>query len=81
MNSYWTENIRNRKKQGFGMHVENWFEEESLINLSNELLKNRSQKVFEYIDFDVARKFLDKGQKHWNLLQLALWAHNNESII
>jgi len=81
MNSYWTESIRNRKKQGFGMHVENWFEEESLINLSNELLKNRSQKVFEYIDFDATQKFLDKGQKHWNLLQLALWAHNNESII
>lgn len=76
MGSYWTETIRNRNKQGFGMSVENWFEEDNLINLSNDLLKDPNQKVFNYIDFKAAQKFLDKGQKHWNLLQLALWAHN-----
>jgi asparagine synthase (glutamine-hydrolysing) len=74
MNSYWTETIKNRKKQGFGMHVEDWFKEENLINLSNDLLKNKNQKVFDFIDFNATQKFLDKGQKHWNLLQLALWA-------
>lgn len=76
MNSYWTESIRKRKKQGFGMHVEDWFKEDTLIKLSDDLLKNKNQKVFEFIDFDAAQKFLDKGQKHWNLLQLALWANN-----
>ncbi|RMZ61044.1 asparagine synthase (glutamine-hydrolyzing) [Chryseobacterium nematophagum] len=81
MSAYWTETIRNRHKQGFGMGLESWFEEENLINLSNDLLKNRDQKVFKYIDFDRAQQFLNKDHKHWNLLQLALWAHNNESIL
>lgn len=81
MGPYWTETIRNRHKQGFGMSVENWFEEENLTNLSNDLLKDPNQKVFNFIDFHAAQKFLDKGQKHWNLLQLALWAHNNQSVL
>lgn len=81
MNSYWTETIRNRHKQGFGMSVESWFEEENLINLSNDLLKDKNQKVFSLIDFNASQKFLKKDQKHWNLLQLALWAHNNKSVL
>ncbi|WP_326981878.1 asparagine synthase (glutamine-hydrolyzing) [Chryseobacterium sp. MYb264] len=81
MNSYWTESIRKRRKQGFGMSVESWFEEESLIALSNDLLKDPHQKVFQYIDYKAAQKFLQKDQKHWNLLQLALWAHNNQSYL
>ncbi|WP_292008799.1 asparagine synthase (glutamine-hydrolyzing) [Chryseobacterium sp.] len=81
MGSYWTETIRNRHKQGFGMSVESWFEEDNLINLSNDLLKNPDQKVFNYIDFKTTQKFLNKDHRHWNLLQLALWAHNNQNIL
>ncbi|MDH6251919.1 asparagine synthase (glutamine-hydrolyzing) [Chryseobacterium sp. H1D6B] len=81
MSSCWTETIRNRRKQGFGLSLKNWFAEDNLINLSNELLKDPNQKVFNYIDFKAAQKFLNKDHKHWNLLQLALWAHNNQSVI
>lgn len=81
MGSYWTETIRNRHKQGFGMSVKSWFEEDNLMNLSNDLLKDRNQKVFNYIDFEATQKFLKKDHKHWNLLQLALWAHNNQSVL
>lgn len=81
MSSYWTESIKNRKKQGFGMHVEDWFQEDNLLHLSDDLLKNKNQKVFNFIDFDATQKFLDKRQKHWNLLQLALWADNNKSFL
>ncbi|MBD8084319.1 asparagine synthase (glutamine-hydrolyzing) [Chryseobacterium caseinilyticum] len=81
MNSYWTESIKNRKKQGFGMHVEDWFQEDNLMRLSDDLLKNKNHRVFDYIDFDATQKFLDKGQKHWNLLQLALWADNTKSFL
>ncbi|EJL67648.1 asparagine synthase (glutamine-hydrolyzing) [Chryseobacterium populi] len=81
MDSYWTETIRNRHKQGFGMSVKSWFEEDNLMNLSNDLLKDQNQKVFNYIDFEAAQKFLNKDHKHWNLLQLALWAHNNQSVL
>ena len=77
MQNYWTENIRNRGKQGFGSSVENWFEEKSLLDLSDDLLKNKESKVFQLIDFSASQKFLNKDKKHWNLLQLALWADNN----
>ncbi|QDP85539.1 asparagine synthase (glutamine-hydrolyzing) [Chryseobacterium sp. SNU WT5] len=81
MQNYWTENIRNRGKQGFGSSVESWFEEESLIKLSDELLKNSSHKVFNYIDFKTTQKHLNKDKKHWNLLQLAIWAENYKDFI
>ncbi|MCT2407862.1 asparagine synthase (glutamine-hydrolyzing) [Chryseobacterium antibioticum] len=81
MGSYWTETIRKRHKQGFGMSVKSWFAEDNLMKLSNDLLKNRDQKIFNYIDFDAAQKFQTKDNKHWNLLQLALWAHNNQSVL
>ncbi|WP_294284041.1 asparagine synthase (glutamine-hydrolyzing) [uncultured Chryseobacterium sp.] len=81
MGSYWTETIRKRRKQGFGMSIKTWFEEENLITLSDHLLKDPNQKIFSYIDFKAAQKFLNKDHKHWNLLQLALWAHHNEKYI
>lgn len=65
--SYWTETIRKRHKQGFGLGVKSWFEEESLMNFSNDLLKNPNHKVFNFIDFKAAQSFLDKDERHWNL--------------
>ena len=81
MQKYWTETIRNRDKQGFGSSVETWFEEESLMNLSDDLLKNSSNKVFDVIDFKTTQKHLNKDKKHWNLLQLAIWAENYKEFI
>lgn len=81
MQSYWTETIRNRHKQGFGSSVEKWFEEKSLMELSDDLLKNRSSKVFDFITFSTAQKYLKKDKKHWNLLQLALWADHTKQLI
>ncbi|WP_027377054.1 asparagine synthase (glutamine-hydrolyzing) [Kaistella palustris] len=81
MQNYWTENIRNRKKQGFGSSVKNWFEERNLLQLSADLLNDKSGKVFQFIDFEASQKFLNKDKKHWNLLQLALWAENNKKFI
>lgn len=81
MGSYWTETIRKRHKQGFGLGVKSWFEEDNLMNFSNDMLKDPNHKVFNFIDFKAAQNFLDKDEKHWNLLQLALWADNNKSIL
>ncbi|WP_250253752.1 asparagine synthase (glutamine-hydrolyzing) [Chryseobacterium sp. Marseille-Q3244] len=81
MGSYWTETIRSRHKQGFGLGVKNWFAEENLMNFSNDLLKDPNHKVFDFIDFKAAQNFLDKDERHWNLLQLALWADNNKSVL
>ncbi|WP_347218648.1 asparagine synthase (glutamine-hydrolyzing) [Chryseobacterium sp.] len=81
MGSYWTETIRKRHKQGFGLGVKGWFEEENLMTFSNDLLKDPNHKVFNFIDFKAAQNFLNKDEKHWNLLQLALWADNNKSYL
>ncbi|MGZ5262948.1 MAG: asparagine synthase-related protein, partial [Kaistella sp.] len=81
MQNYWTETIKNRGKQGFGSPVERWFEEQTLMDLSNRLLKDKTQKVFDFIDFTAAQKFLNKDKKHWNLLQLALWADHQKDFI
>ncbi|MFC6267084.1 asparagine synthase (glutamine-hydrolyzing) [Frigoriflavimonas asaccharolytica] len=81
MQNYWTDSIRNRGKQGFGSSVEKWFEEDSLMKLSDDLLKNKESKVFEYIDFSTSQKYLNQDKKHWNLLQLALWAENYKKYI
>ena len=79
MKSYWTESIRNRGKQGFGNKVEYWFQEKSLQNLSKELLENKNHSVFNFIDFDATQPYLNHDRKHWNLLQLALWAENTKN--
>ena len=81
MQNYWTESIRNRGKQGFGSSVEKWFEEDSLMKLSDDLLKNKESKVFQFINFTASQKYLNQDKKHWNLLQLALWAENNKKYI
>lgn len=81
MKNYWTKTIQTRNKQGFGSSVEAWFEEESLISLSDSLLKNSSHKVFDFVDFKASQKFLNKDKKHWNLLQLAIWAENYKKFL
>lgn len=81
MQSYWTDTIRNRNKQGFGTSVASWFEEKNLLDLSNELLGDGNAAVFKLINFKEAQKFLNKDKKHWNLLQLALWSENNKNYI
>ena len=81
MKDYWTENIQKRGKQGFGSSVETWFEEDSLLQLSDQLLKTKDSPVFKLVDFSAAQKFLNKDKKHWNLLQLALWAENYKQYI
>lgn len=81
MQHYWTDSIKKRHKQGFGSPVEDWFKEKSLMNLSNDLLTDKSQKVFDYINFNDAQKHLNGDKKHWNLLQLALWAYNTQKTI
>ena len=74
MQAYWTESIRNRGKQGFGSSVENWFTQNSLLEMSKEILGSPTNKIYNFLDFNETQKLLQKVKKHWNLLQLALWA-------
>ena len=51
------------------------------MKLSDDLLKNKENKIFDYIDFSATQTFLNKDKKHWNLLQLSLWAENYKEFI
>lgn len=77
MQAYWTESIRNRGKQGFGSSVENWFTQNSLLDLSKEILGSPTNKIYNFLDFKETQKLLQKDKKHWNLLQLALWVERH----
>lgn len=79
MQNYWTKTIQNRHKQGFGSPVENWMVEGNMMTLSKDLLENKSSKVYNFIDYNSVQKHLNKDRKHWNLLQLALWAENTNN--
>lgn len=81
MAEYWTENIQKRGKQGFGSSVEQWLQEKNMIQLSNDLLSNKNSAVYKLINFTASQKFLNRDRKHWNLLQLALWAENYKKYI
>ncbi len=76
MSKYWTDSIRQRHKQGFGLSVKDWLKEKSMKELSKNLLSDRNSKVFDIISFDSTQKFMDGDRKEWNLLQLAIWAEN-----
>lgn len=78
MQTYWTDTIKTRKKQGFGSPVEHWMKEDSMKKLSNELLSNANAKVFKFIDFKTTQTMLNQDRKHWNLLQLAIWANYSQ---
>ena len=49
------------------------------MKLSDDLLKDKTSEVFNFIDFEAAQQSLNKDKKHWNLLQLGLWAENSKS--
>lgn len=81
MSNYWTESIKKRHKQGFGSSVEKWLNTENVKTFSKELLHDKSQKIFDFIDFETTQKMLDKSKKEWNLLQLAIWANNYKNFL
>ena len=68
-----TDNILNKRKQGFGAPVEKWLKIPAMEELSSKILRNPSSKVFTKLDFDVVQKQLRYNYKHWSLLILGIW--------
>lgn len=74
----WTENIRKRKKQGFGAPVKEWLNINRVQSLSSEHLNSKNNKLFDILDFQNCEKYVGKNNyKKWILLNLALWKKNN----
>ncbi|WP_426475682.1 asparagine synthase (glutamine-hydrolyzing) [Chryseobacterium balustinum] len=68
-----TENILNKKKQGFGAPVEKWLKIPAMEQLSSKILKNPASKIFKKLDFLQVQKNLNYNYKHWSLLVLGIW--------
>ncbi|SFI24540.1 asparagine synthase (glutamine-hydrolyzing) [Halpernia frigidisoli] len=68
-----TENILNKKKQGFGAPVSEWMKFPEIVELSDKILKNPKSQIFQKVDFKESQKYLDFTFKHWSLLVLGIW--------
>lgn len=68
-----TEDILNKKKQGFGAPVAKWLKLKEMEGFTEEILKNPASKIYQFLNFNEAQKYLDYTYKHWVLLVLGLW--------
>ena len=70
----WTDDIRDRKKQGFGAPVGKWLQQNKMKDLKRHFLENKNNPVFELINFDQAQTISAKDNyQTWILLTLATW--------
>ena len=70
--------IFNRKKQGFGAPLDLWLSYPEVEKLVSSLLNSSKAKVYEYFQFEEARKLVSKSNlKKWNFFALAIWLEKN----
>jgi asparagine synthase (glutamine-hydrolysing) len=73
----WTENIRKRKKQGFGALVENWFCDKRVAELTDAYLLNRNLQIYSYFDNSAISKYRNfNDYRTWILLTFSIWLQN-----
>ena len=68
-----TEDILNKKKQGFGAPVAKWLKLKEMESSTEGILKNPTSKIYQFLNFNEVQKYLDYTYKHWVLLVLGLW--------
>ncbi len=75
----WSEQIRKRKKQGFGAPVEKWLKSESVKALKELYLNDRKRKIFRILSYErVTPIAKEDSYRTWILLVLSLWAERHE---
>ena len=75
----WPPTIQNRPKQGFGAPVNSWLKREDMLGLKKEYLLNPSKKIFNILEFDTVKKYIEKDNyQTWILLVLSLWMETHE---
>ena len=74
----WTNDIRNREKQGFAASVNLWFKDAKVIELKKHYLENRNNKIYSILNPSKIEAFskLDNTQT-WALLNLSMWMEMN----
>lgn len=74
MSAKWPEEIRARRKQGFGSPVGEWLQESKVESRKSEILNNKKSRIFEVLDFGEVQKFTSQNNyQTWILFTLALW--------
>lgn len=75
----WTQQVKNRGKQGFGAPVGQWLQEKRMRALRFEYLENNSRKIFQVLPFKEVEKIIKKDNyKTWTLLVLSLWFETHQ---
>ncbi len=68
-----TQNILTKKKQGFGAPISQWLRIPEMEDITKNILKNSSSKIFIKLDFQAVQRQLNYNYKHWSLLVLGIW--------
>lgn len=70
----WTANIRNRKKQGFGIDVNRLLKSRPISRLLDIYLRDNGQRIHEIIPESVIKRVMKKNNiQTWSLLNLSIW--------
>ena len=70
----WTNNIRTRKKQGFGAPVNSWLKQKDVQLLKADYLEKDNLKIYNLLDKATVKKFIHKDDyQTWTLLVLSMW--------
>lgn len=78
----WPEEIRNRRKQGFGSPVGEWLRESKVKSLKSRVLGDKKSRIFAVLDFEAVQEFaLKDNYQTWILLNLALWLEKHPEVI
>lgn len=71
---YWTEAIREKRKQGFGAPVGEWLKLAGVARLKSKVLDNPGHALFSLVPFQASRAYVAKDNyQTWILLMLGLW--------
>ncbi len=70
----WTDEIRNRPKQGFGAHVNEWLNQDEMKTFIGDHFSSRELKIFSHLPKDKVQKVTNqRDYQAWSLLTLSLW--------
>ena len=69
--------INLKKKKGFGAPIVSWLHRKDINQLYNDLILNKNNKMYDYIDFNNVKK-ISKHNNYtkWALLNLGIWFNN-----
>jgi asparagine synthase (glutamine-hydrolysing) len=71
---FWTDAIRQKRKQGFGAPVGEWLTRADVARLKSQVLDNPAHALFSLIPFKASRAYAAQDNyQTWILLTLGLW--------